>query len=211
MVVVIDVIRAFTTAAFAFAAGAKSITLVSTVEEAKSLRDRIPNSLVMGEEMGVPVEGFDFGNSPSAFINADLSRHHLIQRTTNGTQGVVNSFNAEVLVASSFCCAQATVDYINRLAPKVVSFVSTGLGPDGRGDEDLACAEYLEALLMKANPDPEKYLKRIKESRAGRFFADSKEAVFPWQDIECCLELDCFDFAMEIIRRDERLVMKPVR
>lgn len=49
LVVAIDVIRAFTTAAFAFARGAKSITLVSTVEESLYLRQQIPNALVMGD------------------------------------------------------------------------------------------------------------------------------------------------------------------
>ena len=41
-VVVIDVLRAFTTAAYAFAAGAREILLTSTVEEAFALRARLP-------------------------------------------------------------------------------------------------------------------------------------------------------------------------
>jgi 2-phosphosulfolactate phosphatase len=40
VVVVVDVLRAFTTAAYAFAGGAEEIFLVSTVEEAFSLRKR---------------------------------------------------------------------------------------------------------------------------------------------------------------------------
>lgn len=47
IVVVIDVIRAFTTAAFAFDAGARDVVLVSTVEEALNLRERMPGALVM--------------------------------------------------------------------------------------------------------------------------------------------------------------------
>jgi len=211
MVVVIDVIRAFTTAAFAFAAGANSITLVSTVEEATRLRDQIPNALIMGEVMGLAPEGFDFGNSPAAFLGVDLKNCHLIQRTSAGTQGVVNSSSAETLLASSFCCARATVDYIKSVSPKVVSFVITGLGPDGRGEEDLACAEYLEALLKDLNPNSDFYLKRVTESRAGQFFADPENTRFPWQDIECCIDIDRFNFALEISREDDRLVMIPTK
>ena len=37
-VIVIDVLRAFSTAAYAFSLGAKEILLISTVEEALSLR-----------------------------------------------------------------------------------------------------------------------------------------------------------------------------
>ncbi|MCI0521281.1 MAG: 2-phosphosulfolactate phosphatase, partial [Chloroflexi bacterium] len=63
--VVIDVLRAFTTAAFAFAAGAEEILLTDTVENALDLRRRFPGALVMGEVGGLPPQGFDFGNSPA--------------------------------------------------------------------------------------------------------------------------------------------------
>jgi 2-phosphosulfolactate phosphatase len=56
-VVVIDVLRAFTTAAFAFAAGAADITLVGAIEEAFALRERNPDLLLAGEVYGLPIEG----------------------------------------------------------------------------------------------------------------------------------------------------------
>ena len=52
VVVAVDVLRAFTTAAYAFAAGASSIWLVATVGEAVDLAQRIPGALAMGEEHG---------------------------------------------------------------------------------------------------------------------------------------------------------------
>src|ERR1044072_6528204 len=64
-VVVIDDIRAFTDAAFAFSRGAREIHPVRAVEEALELRQQIPGSLVCGEVGGLPPEGFDFGNSPT--------------------------------------------------------------------------------------------------------------------------------------------------
>lgn len=211
VVVVIDVIRAFTTAAFAFGEGAESITLVSTVEEAFDLRDQIPNALVIGEVKGLPPEGFDFGNSPTEFVGADLKNNHLIQRTSSGTQGVVNSHNAETLLAASFCNAQATVNYIKKIAPESVTFVVTGLGPEGRGEEDLACAEYLESELKGANRDPGPYLTRVLECRTSQLvFADPEKTMFPWQDILHCTALDRFNFAMVVSRKNGRLVMKPV-
>ena len=65
-VVAVDVCRAFTTAAYAFAAGAREIILVGEVEQALALRERMPGALVMGEVGGLPVEDFDF---------EDLIRH----------------------------------------------------------------------------------------------------------------------------------------
>ena len=104
-VVAIDVIRAFTSAAFALAAGARDIVPVGTVEEALALRERFPGSLAMGEVGGYPIEGFDFGNSPSALLGRDLSGRRMIQRTSAGTQGLVRSLKAETLLASSLVCA----------------------------------------------------------------------------------------------------------
>ena len=108
LVVVIDVIRAFTTACFAFEAGTEKIVLVGEVEEALALRDRMPSALLMGEVDALLIEGFDYGNSPAALIGLDLTGRTLIHRTSSGTQGVVLSRQAEIILAASFVCAGAT-------------------------------------------------------------------------------------------------------
>jgi 2-phosphosulfolactate phosphatase len=51
-VVVIDVIRAFSTAAYAFDAGASAIYLVATVDEALAFKAAHPDVLAMGEDHG---------------------------------------------------------------------------------------------------------------------------------------------------------------
>src|SRR5690349_24909649 len=99
IVVAIDVIRAFTTAAFALAAGARDIVPVGTVEQALELRARFPGALLMGEVGGYPIDGFDFGNSPTALLGRDLAGRRLIQRTSAGTQGLVLSLRADELFA----------------------------------------------------------------------------------------------------------------
>lgn len=224
-VVVIDVLRAFTTAAFAFAAGAREIVLVSTVDEALALRERLPGALAMGEVGGLAVAGFDFSNSPADLVGQDLGGRTLIQRTSAGTQGVVRSVSAELLLASSFVCAGATARYLRELAPERVAFVITGdygsaggAGDLGRGgypidmradgDEDAACADYLAALLRADSPDPAPYLRRVRESTPGRAFADPARPEFPSEDLDYCADLDRFDFAMLVERRDGLLVMR---
>ena len=85
MVVVIDVIRAFTNAAFAFSRGAKEIYPVSTVEEALQFKAQYPEVLACGEVGGIPPEGFDFGNSPTQTraIRSKGSNHHSTYRCRN--------------------------------------------------------------------------------------------------------------------------------
>ena len=209
-VVVIDVLRAFSTAAYAFGAGAESITLVSGVQEALELKAAIPGALVMGEVGGIKVEAFDFGNSPAEFLNINLSGKALIQRTSAGTQGIVRARQAKTLVAASLCCAGATARYLRRVAPASIAFVITGAGPGEDGDEDLACAHYLEALLRGEPVTSEAYLRRVLQSPAGTIFADPEQPDFTPQDLELCMQVDRFDFAMPVEREDGRLVMRPI-
>jgi 2-phosphosulfolactate phosphatase len=207
VVVVIDVLRAFSTAAYAFAKGAKEIRLVSTIEEAFYWKEEIPGSLLMGEAEGLPIPGFDFGNSPSQFDSVRLDGKRLIQRTTSGTQGVVRSVNAEILLAASFCNVGATAKHLEALSPAEITFVLTGLRPGGWGDEDAACADFMEELLLGHNPDPSDYLRRVSESPPGRLFLDPKLKDYPFQDLEYCLMIDRFDFIMPIYREGEHLLM----
>jgi len=209
-VVVIDVLRAFTTAAFALAAGASEIVLAGGVDEALALRERFPGALVMGEVQGLRVPGFDFGNSPSELVGRDLDGRRLIQRTSAGTQGMVRSLRAEPLLAASFVCAGATARYLRRAAPDCVTFVITGIYPDRDGDEDAACADYIAALLSGESPDPSPFLRRVRESDSGKLFADPTHHEFSAEDLDACTDLDRFDFAMLAERRDGLLVMHAV-
>jgi 2-phosphosulfolactate phosphatase len=211
LVVVIDVIRAFTNAAFAFSRGAKEIHPVSTVEEALQLRTQISNSLVCGEVGGIPPDGFDFGNSPTQTKKLDLSGRILIQRTSRGTQGIVRSSHASAILASSFVIAKATANYILQVAPESVSFVNTGQREDHSGDEDLACAEYLEALLRGDQPHPALYIDRVYQSRAGIFDLDPDFPAFPKSDLDHCSQVDMFDFAMPVTKENGRYVMRAVK
>jgi len=210
VVIVIDVLRAFSTAAYALARGAREILLVSRIKEALSLKARFPNSKVMGEDGGLPPEGFDFGNSPTHISTEDLTGITLIQRTGAGTQGAVRSQNAEVMLASSFVVASATVRFVSRLRAPEVSFVITGKSHSS-AEEDLACAEYLEQLLRGHCPDAKPYIQRVFDSRDAIPHLDPLETAFPLSDLEYCTQIDKFDFAMPITRENGKLIMRCIK
>lgn len=210
VVLVIDVLRAFSNAAYAFSRGAKEIILVSTVDEALSVRSRIPHSRAMGEVGGIAPPGFDFGNSPTQIREQDLHGFTLIQRTGAGTQGAVRSQNAEVMLATSFVVATATVQYVQRLGAREVTFVITGQF-DQRGDEDLACAQYLEALFKGERPDTRPFLQRVYDSRDALEHLDPSQIHFPLSDLDYCTQVDLFDFAMQITRQTDGLIMRTVK
>lgn len=209
-VVAIDVVRAFTTAAYAFAAGASEIILAGTVEEALALRRRFPDTLVMGEVDGLSIPEFDFGNSPTQIAALDLTGRRLVQRTTAGTQGVVRSTKADLLLAGSLVCAGATVRYLRQVQPETVTFVITGILLGRDGDEDIACADYMAALLRDEQPDIAPFVRRVYESTTGHLFTDPAHPEFPAADLARCVEVDRFDFAMVVERREGLWLLKPV-
>jgi 2-phosphosulfolactate phosphatase len=211
-VVVIDVCRAFTTAAYALGAGAERILLAGTVEQALALREQNAGSLVMGEAGGLPAPGFDLWNSPVEVSQCDLRGRTVIQRTSAGTQGVVRSVRAAHLLAASFAVAGATARALQTLNPPRVTFVVTGAHADDPryGQEDRACGEYIAGLLRGKHPDPARYLTWLDDFNAvhemDRLDADFRSRFDA--DLKLCRMLDAFDWALPVRREDGQLVMR---
>jgi 2-phosphosulfolactate phosphatase len=207
IVLVIDVLRAFSTAAYAFSCSAKEIRLVSGIDEALHLKTQIHNSKAMGEVGGLPPEGFDFGNSPTRILEHNLTGITLIQRTGAGTQGAVRAVSAEVMLATSFVVAGATIEYVLKLKPTEISFVITG---GMNNDEDVACADYLEKKFAGQPTTDDVFIKRVYASRDA--LQHMKEhPQFPYSDLDYCSRINHFDFAMPIERNDGFLIMRAVR
>jgi len=205
--VVIDVLRAFTTAAYAFAGGAKEIVLVSTAEEAFRMHQEDNSLILMGEKEGRPIAGFHYGNSPYDIQKCALSGQKIVQRTSAGTQGVVNCSHADQLIIASFVVAEATLKYIVKLSPSHVSFIVTGMQ---NGDEDLALAEYLKCKLLQQEVCLSSFLDRVRLSPEGKTFTDPNIVEFSLEDLELALQIDRFSFAMEVEKRNGSLVAKKV-
>jgi 2-phosphosulfolactate phosphatase len=98
--IVIDVLRATSTIAQALASGYSRVLCVTELEDARSLRAELPDSLVGGERDAVRIEGFDVGASPREFLEARAET--LILSTTNGTRSIVTAAEScdEVLLGS---------------------------------------------------------------------------------------------------------------
>jgi 2-phosphosulfolactate phosphatase len=164
--------------------------------------------LLAGEVNGYPIEGFDLPNSPSVIANLDLSNQRLVLRTTAGSQGAVLATHAKDLYVASLGVATPTACSINELSPKNVTFVETGLRTKGGGEEDIACADYIASLLLKAPLDTTEIQNRVLNSRAAIKFTEPDEGNFPESDLKHALKIDRFNFAMKASRIDNRLVLK---
>ncbi|MBL8399233.1 MAG: 2-phosphosulfolactate phosphatase [Candidatus Accumulibacter sp.] len=205
-VIVIDVLRSFTTAAYAFAAGATTIYPVETIAGAYRLLRHLPNAVTTGAiGGGDPIPGFDFGNSPLALQGFDFTGRPVIQTTAAGVRGLNRFRKARALFAGSLVLGSATARALRRLAPKEVCFVITGEWVDRDGDEDIACADYLEGLIRGERPDPEIFAARVRNSDFGRRFQAGTNLNLPTGDLHLCAEVDRFDFALRATYQDRQL------
>jgi 2-phosphosulfolactate phosphatase len=200
VVVVIDVMRAFTTAAYAFAAGISEIALVATVQEALD----IPG-FRMGEVGGRWIPGFDHDNSPSRLVGRRLSGGAVL-RTGSGSRCVAEATHATEVWLGSLVVASATV---RALADRnEVTFVASG--KPNEGEEDIACAELMVSLLQGAEHSRESTIGLVLGSRAAARHRLG-DTDFPAEDIDCAVAIDAFDFAMKAERRGGRWVARPDR
>ena len=210
-VVVIDVLRAFSTAAVALDRGAREIYPVLEVAEAFGRRQRDPDLVLMGETDCLPVEGFDLGNSPVEASKFSFQGCRAVQRTTAGTRGLVTCSDAGSLWAASFLVASSTVAAIRNRGCRKVAFVITGTVHYGSAEEDLACAEWMGGLLRADHPPVEPFLQRVRESVAAATFLDPASPLFAPADVDFCAKADLFDFSMRAVRESGALVIRPGR
>ncbi|MFG2662479.1 2-phosphosulfolactate phosphatase [Streptomyces sp. NPDC048425] len=203
--VVVDVMRAFTVAAWAFGQGAEKIVLAESLDEALALKARHPDWVALKD--GPPAPGFDTVNSPGLLRCIDLGGRTVVQKTTAGTVGALAVKEASLVLCASFVVAEATARLLRTVERDGVTFVVTG--EDGQADEDLACAQYIARRATGDGTDAAEFLRRAGESRAAfELTAGVRQGVHP-DDVALCLELDRFPFAMVATLEDSLMVLRP--
>lgn len=211
-VVVIDVLRAFTTAAFAFGSGASEIVLVSTPEEAVELKKKYPRAKLCGEVGGRPIDGFDYGNSPAQMARTNLKGKTVILRSSSGTQGVVQAAQAERIWLGSLPVAGVTAEMLHARAKHVTLLALGAAKGSGEvdGPEDDACGDLLEQLLAGRTPDLAKITEKIRNSPAGKRALDPAIGWISPEDLDCALDYDFFGFAIVVTREKGLCVARAV-
>jgi 2-phosphosulfolactate phosphatase len=207
-VVIVDVFRAFTTAAVALARGGERIIMVAEIDEALRLRDQGIGEICVGEVNGIQPEGFDFGNSPYEMMQASLQGKVVIQSTRAGTTGVAAATGAEAVYAGSFVVAEATAEAIRRDGPSSVTIVAMGWNARVRTDEDELCALYLRNLMQGRRPDPEAVRKLVLASAEAVKFGDPQQPHFHREDLEIALEVNKYNFAIRVAKEDGFLIAR---
>jgi len=214
IVIVIDVLRAFSCSALMFHYGIRDLALVRTPQEALAFRDREPDCVVAGEVKGVKVEGFDIGNSPADIVAKGepfFRGRRVAARSSAGTQGVLMAAaHAEQVILGSYMTAAATAAYIRDHAhvdalvrghETTVTIVAMGFEGVRPSVEDERCGDYLEHLLAVGAgfSRPYDHLQAIWECINDPEIAASLRGEHhyrPKEDIVLALQRDLFAFVM---------------
>lgn len=204
LTVIIDVFRAYTTAAFLFANQAEKIFIVSKVATARKLKEELANPVLIGERKGIKIEGFDFNNSPYFISQHNFEDKEIILSTSAGTKGIIAAKNAAEIITGSFVNIKAAAEYIKRKKPEIVSLVAMGNNGVTEAAEDNLYAQELEKILMGENALTEAEIKNKLRSPAGdRFFREETQSEMPKEDFKYSLKINKFDFVIKAAKKED--------
>jgi len=207
--VVVDTFRAFSTAAYLVDRGVDHIVLAETLDEARTRAQKIADAILCGEDGGRRPADFELGNSPvevGAF--PDLAGCTVVMRTTAGTRTVLRALQsgADPVFAASLVVAGATASAVRR-SPRV-TIIASGLGGASIADEDEETADLIADRILGRTDDPH----RINCVRSGEGATRLRST--PWidpEDLERCLEIDRFSFALRAGLEDGIGTLRAVR
>jgi 2-phosphosulfolactate phosphatase len=201
LAVIIDVFRAFSVECYASDSGAEKIIATGEVSEAFELKKRYKQAVLVGERDEKKIEGFDFGNSPTEILKADLTGKTVIHTTTAGTNGLINAENAETIISGSFVNAFAIAEYIRTLGPERVSLVAMGYRAQESAAEDLLCAEYIKSLIEGQKEEFEERISNLRFTAGKRFFQPGNIDFSPPTDFFLCTMTNKFNFVLKAEKR----------
>jgi 2-phosphosulfolactate phosphatase len=154
--VVIDVLRATTTIIHALAAGCTAVRPCAEIEEAHALAGqmRAGRVLLAGERGGLPLAGFDLGNSPREYTSKLCQGNTLVLTTTNGTHAILRTAEADRALLAGFVNYSAVCEQLRQETRPIHILCAGQEGEIALEDTLLAGAlvDYLcEALPVKLN------------------------------------------------------------
>ena len=175
-IVVVDVLRATTTATTALALG-RRVFPVQTTDEAFVLASKLSEPLLVGELGGNMPFGFDLTNSPLQVASRDDSYRPMILVSSSGTQLLMNAARGKGAVYVA--CLRNLSAMVGHLVRNHDAVAILGAGSRGqfRREDQIGCAWLAEKLLEEGftaeTADTLKYVDRwsgadLNVIRAGR-------------------------------------------
>jgi 2-phosphosulfolactate phosphatase len=204
-VVVIDVLRATSVIVTALANRAEQVIPVEAVEEAKTLaaKSLVGSSLLAGERSGLPIPGFDLGNSPPLYTAERVEGKTIILTTMHGTRALKVCGSARETLIGSFLNAGSVVEHlIQRAEPWIL--LCSGMHDRFTLDDALCAGLLLSRIAEQEQVDTNDLgaaMKTLYESHRDDPAVLLAEHCYGYrylhslgfqEDLEFCLDIDRF-------------------
>jgi len=216
--VVIDVLRATTTIAWALKNGANSIQVFAELDLLKkaAMEWDPKKRLMLGERGGKKIEGFDLGNSPLSVNKKTVYEKRLFMSTTNGTKSLQKVQNVQHLFAMALTNRKAVAERIIALKKENVLILGSGWEGSYSLEDSLAAGALATYLLESSNTKvnilndelqasmalwkvwENDILKCLKTATHGKRLTSLGDYE---DDFKCCSELDCLDIVPTQVER----------
>lgn len=191
--VVVDVITATTSIVALLDSGARYVRPFADVESARAFGRETPEAILVGEQNGEPVEGFDLTPLPTLFETVDLSDRPVGILSTNGTRAIDRLGRPEGLLVGSTVNAAAVASRLRERTDTSGNGRTAGetwlVGAGYRGmgaADDRAAVEFIESLCREGSADHARIRQRIRNSPS----AESLVQMGLENDIEAVLSLN---------------------
>lgn len=181
-VVVLDILRATTTITYALAAGAARVVPCGEVAETRELARQLAATsdeqpLTGGERHGLPIEGFDLGNSPLDYRADRVADRTILFTTTNGTQAMLHCRQAAHVLIGSFVNLQAVVQRVRGCDS--VHLLCAGTGGAITREDVLAAGAIAHRLMLPDDPQSAGAWSRCELNDEARIARDAWQAALP--------------------------------
>jgi 2-phosphosulfolactate phosphatase len=226
--VVIDVLRATTVMVHALDAGCRAILPCGEIDEARAIAAVLPSgtALLGGERGGLPIDGFDLGNSPDDYTPERCDGKTLVMTTTNGTRAILASLEADRVLVAGFVNLAATarelMEVLNGPEPRPVHLVCAGTEGEisfedtllagtlhhavaqGLGRPTLAGNDQAQIALGVAVRNVDELPRSLRLGIGGR----NVERIGLGKDIDAAARVDRFDLVAELERDPTRITRR---
>ncbi len=208
--VVIDVLRATTTIAWALTNGADSIQVFSdlTLLKKEAMKWNSDKRLMLGERGGKKMEGFDLGNSPKKVTRELVAGKRLFMSTTNGTRAFEKVKDKKILLSMALTNRKAVAERIISINESNILILGSGWEGSYSLEDTLAAGALASYLVENSNitinimndelnaalalwdfwkGDILKCLKTTTHGKRLTSIGDFED------DFRCCAQLDCLN------------------
>ncbi len=214
VIVVVDVIRATTTATTALSRG-RRVFPARTSDEAFVVASTLTNPILVGELGGNMPYGFDMTNSPAQTDVRDDTDRPMVLVSSSGTELIMNSAGSKGVYIACFRNFSAVAEWLAKQSYERVAVLGAGTRGQFRREDQMCCGwiagKLVDAGYEAETPHTREYIYRWKgvppqeaeKSESADYLRNSGQA----QDLEFVLKhIDDLDIVPKLVNYELKTI-----